>query len=233
MFGSLEQTMFTTSGDGANATTTLKAGMEGLVPSFIALCEKAKQQGQTIDAKYLQALAGKIEYEEKNKDAIIQLIKLAKDENATDVINIIMGQLNNAAGKADEAGKDGAKLVEAVFGSITQAVFTDDGSLVKDVNVYDVIALCAKQDNPGFTADQLRTLAVKLYSSGNGTCTLYPTVTPETINNFIKLLNKERENDSNLNTTVQTIAETLDKITNWPKGMTKPDLSKLKGGVKL
>ena len=57
-------------------------------------------------------------------------------------------------------------------------------------------------------------------------------MTKETINNFIELLKKGIE-DPTLKYTVSTIAEDLDKITNWPKDMTKPDLSKLKGGVKL
>ena len=142
-------------------------------------------------------------------------------DKKAEVINTIMEKLKG----------DSVTVTKEMFESLSKAVFNNAGdSLEKDVNVNDVIALCAKQDNPGLTADQLRTLAVKLYSSDNSTCTLDPTVNQETINNFIKLLNKERENDSNLNTTVQTIAEKLDQITNWPKGMTKPDLSKLKGG---
>ena len=172
----------------------------------------------------MQALAGKVEYEEKNEDTIIQLIKLAKDAKATSVINTIMKKLKDA--------KATVTVTKEMFEALKKAVFTDDGSLVDDVvNVNDVIALCAKQDNPGLTADQLRTLAVKLYRSGNGTCTLYSTVTKETINNFIELLKKGIE-DPTLKYTVSTIAEDLDKITNWPKDMTKPDLSKLKGGGK-
>ena len=196
------------------------------IKGLLGFCKQHTEMKLTT--AQLQALAKADIYKQENEEAIKQLIKLATgSDKAAEVINIIMGQLN---------GKEATVTVTpAMFEALKKAVFTDDGRLVDDVvNVNDVIALCAKQDNPGLTADQLRTLAVKLYSSGNSTCTLDPTVNQETINNFIKLLNKERENDSNLNTTVQIIAEKLDQITNWPDNMTKPDLSTLKkGGVKL
>ncbi len=166
MLDSLVLTMFTTSGDGANATTTLKADMEGLVPSFIALCAKAKQQKQ-IDAKYLQALAGKVGYTKENEAAIIQLIKLAKDANATKAINTIMEKLNG----------ENATVTAEMLKSLVQTMFTTTSEVPPATTlktgmeglVPSFIALCEKhKDVVTLTSAQLQALADKVgYTKGN------------------------------------------------------------------
>ena len=202
VFESLKNAVFT----GSGTDTKLVDGVN--TNDVIALCAKQEKQ---IDAKYLQALADKVEYKEENKETIKQLIELANGAKATSVINTIMEKLKGA----------GDDVVKAVFESLKNAVFTGSGTdtkLVDGVNTNDVIALCAKQEKPELTPDQLRTLAVKLYISNNGTYEFDSTVTSETINNFIKLL-KKGINNAELKYNVQTIAKTLDQITNWPDGL--------------
>ena len=214
MFEALKKAVFN------NTNDSLVDGVN--VNDVIALCAKQDKPGLTPEQ--LQALADKVEYKEENKETIKQLIELANGAKATSVINTIMEKLKGA----------GDDVVKAVFESLKNAVFTGSGTdtkLVDGVNTNDVIALCAKQEKPELTPDQLRTLAVKLYISNNGTYEFDSTVTSETINNFIKLL-KKGINNAELKYNVQTIAKTLDQITNWPDGLgdLKSSLEALKKG---